>query len=360
MPERVGPRLAVVDVASGARALPARATTSATPTSRWPTPSARSWPSAPARAPGGPVRLLTNLRCLGHLFNPVSFYYCFDRAGEELRGRRRRGDEHAVGRAPRLRPGRARRRTAACASASTRSSTSRPSWPWTTSTSCASRPPGRDLGVEIVSRKDGEVHFDASLQLDRAPARRARPAARAAPPAGADAGGRGAHLRQRRAAEAQGRAVLRPPARGAAVSAIASRARSCTACCASRAAACSSCARPAARRCASARSIRPSRCAPCVEVHSPAFYRRAAARQRRARRGAHGRPVVEPRPRRARAPGRAQRRGARPPAALAAPAHRPRPARSAARATRSTAAAARSPPTTTSATTSSRSSSTSG
>ena len=59
--------------------------------------------------PGGPVRLLTNLRCLGHLFNPVSFYYCFDRAGEGLRGRRRRGHEHAVGRAPRLRPGRARR-----------------------------------------------------------------------------------------------------------------------------------------------------------------------------------------------------------------------------------------------------------
>ena len=30
------------------------------------------------------MRLLTNLRCLGHLFNPVSFYYCFDRAGEGL------------------------------------------------------------------------------------------------------------------------------------------------------------------------------------------------------------------------------------------------------------------------------------
>ena len=31
------------------------------------------------------MRLLTNLRCLGHLFNPVSFYYCFDRAGEDWR-----------------------------------------------------------------------------------------------------------------------------------------------------------------------------------------------------------------------------------------------------------------------------------
>ena len=31
--------------------------------------------------PTGPVRLLTNLRCFGYLFNPVSFYYCFDRDG---------------------------------------------------------------------------------------------------------------------------------------------------------------------------------------------------------------------------------------------------------------------------------------
>jgi uncharacterized protein len=31
--------------------------------------------------PDGPVRVLTQLRSLGHWFNPVSFYYCFD--GEE-------------------------------------------------------------------------------------------------------------------------------------------------------------------------------------------------------------------------------------------------------------------------------------
>lgn len=29
------------------------------------------------RTPAGPVRLLTQLRTLGHCFNPVSFYYCF-------------------------------------------------------------------------------------------------------------------------------------------------------------------------------------------------------------------------------------------------------------------------------------------
>ncbi len=34
--------------------------------------------------PTGPVRLLTGLRYLGHSFNPVSFYYCFDAAGERV------------------------------------------------------------------------------------------------------------------------------------------------------------------------------------------------------------------------------------------------------------------------------------
>lgn len=36
------------------------------------------------RRPGGPVRLLANLRYLGHAFNPVSFYYCFDPADEQV------------------------------------------------------------------------------------------------------------------------------------------------------------------------------------------------------------------------------------------------------------------------------------
>ena len=35
-------------------------------------------------APEGPIRLLTHLRYLGHFFNPVSFYYCFDAAGERV------------------------------------------------------------------------------------------------------------------------------------------------------------------------------------------------------------------------------------------------------------------------------------
>ena len=34
--------------------------------------------------PDGPVRLLAGLRYLGHSFNPVSFYYCFDRSGQRV------------------------------------------------------------------------------------------------------------------------------------------------------------------------------------------------------------------------------------------------------------------------------------
>jgi DUF1365 family protein len=35
-------------------------------------------------APTGPIRLLTHVRYFGHIFNPVSFYYCFDAAGERV------------------------------------------------------------------------------------------------------------------------------------------------------------------------------------------------------------------------------------------------------------------------------------
>ncbi|MDC3251392.1 DUF1365 domain-containing protein [Planctomycetota bacterium] len=34
--------------------------------------------------PEGPVRLLTHPRYFGYIFNPVSFYYCFDSSGENL------------------------------------------------------------------------------------------------------------------------------------------------------------------------------------------------------------------------------------------------------------------------------------
>jgi DUF1365 family protein len=40
--------------------------------------------AAGAPRPAGPVRVLTGLRYLGHSFNPVSFYYCFDPTGRRV------------------------------------------------------------------------------------------------------------------------------------------------------------------------------------------------------------------------------------------------------------------------------------
>jgi len=34
--------------------------------------------------PQGPISLLTHMRYFGHCFNPVSFYYCYDAAGEHV------------------------------------------------------------------------------------------------------------------------------------------------------------------------------------------------------------------------------------------------------------------------------------
>lgn len=36
------------------------------------------------RRPTGPIRLLTHLRFFGHSFNPVSFYYCYDKSGARV------------------------------------------------------------------------------------------------------------------------------------------------------------------------------------------------------------------------------------------------------------------------------------
>lgn len=37
------------------------------------------------KRPAGPIRMLTHLRYFGYCMNPVTFYYCFDEAGEHVR-----------------------------------------------------------------------------------------------------------------------------------------------------------------------------------------------------------------------------------------------------------------------------------
>lgn len=40
--------------------------------------------AATGKRPEGPIRILTNLRYFGYCFNPVSFYYCFDKQGKNV------------------------------------------------------------------------------------------------------------------------------------------------------------------------------------------------------------------------------------------------------------------------------------
>ena len=82
--------------------------------------------AATGARPAGPVRLLANLRYLGHCLQPGQLLLLLRRGRRAGRGGRRRGREHALGRAPRLRA-RARRaaRYGPAATSSTRASTSR-------------------------------------------------------------------------------------------------------------------------------------------------------------------------------------------------------------------------------------------
>ncbi len=88
----------------------------------------------PASGPAGPIRVLTQLRSFGHCFNPVSFYYCFDPAGERVRGGGRGGDEHALGGAARLRAAAGAGLAACSRRSSRRRCTCRRSWAWITAT----------------------------------------------------------------------------------------------------------------------------------------------------------------------------------------------------------------------------------
>ena len=103
-------------------------------------------------------------------FNPVAFYYGYERRRAALD--RRPGDEHAVGRAARLR---ARRRAAG---RSTRRSTCRRSWAMDHTYFVRATEPGETLSMHIESRRDGELAFDATLNLRRRPRRAGAPSSR--------------------------------------------------------------------------------------------------------------------------------------------------------------------------------------
>lgn len=115
--------------------------------------------------PDGAVRLLTNLRCWWLAFNPVSFYYCFDR-DERLVAVLAQitntpwGERHHYVVA--AEPG--RRRLAATFAKRFHVSPFQPmaqDYRWQLS------PPGERLAVHMQSRRAGRVVFDATLRLSR-------------------------------------------------------------------------------------------------------------------------------------------------------------------------------------------------
>jgi len=116
--------------------------------------------------PSGPIRLLTHLRYLGACFNPVSFYYCFDTAGERVETivaeitNTPWMERHAY--VLPVRDGRLRWRFAKTFHVSPFHGMDH-TYEWAFSA------PGEHLGVHMRNIQDGRVVFDASLALQRRP-----------------------------------------------------------------------------------------------------------------------------------------------------------------------------------------------
>jgi uncharacterized protein len=116
--------------------------------------------------PDGRVFLLTHLRYLGYCFNPVSFFYCFDRA-EQLQVvlaevSNTFGGRHHYW----LRADPASRTFRAAAPKSLYVS---PFMPVDLDYSFAFTPPAGRLVAHMATRRAGSVGFDATLSLERRP-----------------------------------------------------------------------------------------------------------------------------------------------------------------------------------------------
>jgi DUF1365 family protein len=121
-----------------------------------------------ALRPNGPIRLLTQLRTCGHCFNPVSFYYCLDAAGETLQAvvaevtNTPWGERHAYVLAPEeLAAGTVLRGSFAKALHVSPFMGMDYRYEWRLTA------PARTLSVHIENRRGGELAFDATLALRR-------------------------------------------------------------------------------------------------------------------------------------------------------------------------------------------------
>ena len=119
-------------------------------------------------APRGPVRLLTNVRTLGHCFNPVCFYYLFEEDGETVGAvvaevtNTPWGDRHAY-----VLPREDGHRVLA-ADMDKRMHVS-PFMSMDQRYTLRAAVPGKTLSVYIENREGGQRVFDATLNLERRP-----------------------------------------------------------------------------------------------------------------------------------------------------------------------------------------------
>jgi len=112
------------------------------------------------RRPAGPVRMLTSVRTFGHLFNPISLYYCFDEAGERVVAVAAEvsntpwGERHVYA-------------FAGLRSRVAKSFHVSPFLGMAADYDLRATTPGRRLQVHVESTSGGQTHFDATLSLER-------------------------------------------------------------------------------------------------------------------------------------------------------------------------------------------------
>lgn len=120
--------------------------------------------------PGGPIRLLTQLRAFGVCFNPVSFYYCYDAQGETPQAvvaevtNTPWGERHAY-----VIPARGPRRV--LAAELDKALHVSPFMGMAQRYAISLSAPGETLGVHVRSSERGRRVFDATLSLRRRPLR---------------------------------------------------------------------------------------------------------------------------------------------------------------------------------------------
>ncbi len=124
------------------------------------------------RRPVGPIRLLTHLRYFGYVFNPVSFYYCFDSSGAEVEfivaevNNTPWGERHCyVLEAGQPGPGSAAAQRRQLRFQPAKAMHVSPFMPMDTAYDWRFAAPGKCLSVHMANLQDGKKMFDATLSM---------------------------------------------------------------------------------------------------------------------------------------------------------------------------------------------------